>query len=92
MRIHQPTLDYVRRRIAEGKSKREIICCLKRFVAREILAISAVAPKPSAQCKSPLDLYRSIGAVAAACPSNRILLLNLCGTVDPKRPLFADTP
>src|SRR5215210_5021140 len=36
MRTHQPTLDYVRRRTAEGKSKREIIRCLKRFVAREI--------------------------------------------------------
>lgn len=36
MRTHQPTVDYVRRRTAEGKSKREIIRCLKRFVAREI--------------------------------------------------------
>jgi transposase len=36
MRAHQPTLDYVRRRTAEGKSKLEIIRCLKRFVAREI--------------------------------------------------------
>jgi transposase len=36
MRTHRPTVDYVRRRTAEGKSKREIIRCLKRFVAREI--------------------------------------------------------
>ncbi len=36
MRHHQPTLDYVRKRTAEGKTKREIIRCLKRFVAREI--------------------------------------------------------
>jgi transposase len=36
MRGHQPTLDYVRRRTAEGKSKPEIIRCLKRFVVREI--------------------------------------------------------
>lgn len=36
MRRHRPTLDYARRRTAEGKSKREIIRCLKRFVAREI--------------------------------------------------------
>ena len=36
MRGHQPTLDYVRRRTTEGKSKPEIIRCLKRFVAREI--------------------------------------------------------
>ena len=36
MRAHQPTFDYVKRRTAEGKSKPEIIRCLKRFVAREI--------------------------------------------------------
>src|SRR3712207_5336517 len=36
MRAHQPTLDYVQRRTNEGKSKAEIIRCLKRFVAREI--------------------------------------------------------
>ena len=36
MRWHQPTIDYVRRRTAEGLSKRDVIRCLKRFVAREI--------------------------------------------------------
>jgi hypothetical protein len=36
MRFHQPTIDYVQRRTAEGKGKREIIRCLKRFLAREI--------------------------------------------------------
>jgi transposase len=36
MRGHQPTLDYVRRRTAEGKSRSEIIRCLIRYVAREI--------------------------------------------------------
>jgi transposase len=36
MRWHQPTLDYVARRTAEGLSKKDIIRCLKRFVAREI--------------------------------------------------------
>ena len=36
LRAYQPNLDYVRRRTAEGKSKLEIIRCLKRFVAREI--------------------------------------------------------
>ena len=39
MRTHQPTLDYVRRRTAEGKSKREIIRCLKRYVAREVYRV-----------------------------------------------------
>lgn len=33
---HEPTIDYVVRRTAEGKSKREIIRCLKRYVAREV--------------------------------------------------------
>jgi transposase len=36
MRWHQPTQDYVARRTAQGLSKREIIRCLKRYVAREI--------------------------------------------------------
>ncbi len=36
MRFHQPTMDYVARRTAEGMPKREIIRCLKRFLAREI--------------------------------------------------------
>ena len=33
---HPPTIDYVARRTAEGRSKREIIWCLKRYVAREV--------------------------------------------------------
>jgi len=36
LRFHQPTIDYVARRTAEGKTKAEIIRCLKRYVAREI--------------------------------------------------------
>ena len=36
MRYHSPTLTYVERRTAEGRPKREIIRCLKRFFAREI--------------------------------------------------------
>jgi transposase len=36
MRFHQPTIDYVARRTAEGLPKREIIRCLKRYLAREI--------------------------------------------------------
>ena len=33
---HQPTQVYVERRLKEGKSKTEIIRCLKRYVAREV--------------------------------------------------------
>lgn len=36
MQHHQPTIDYVKRRTTEGLTKRDIIRCLKRFVAREI--------------------------------------------------------
>ena len=35
MRFHQPTIDYVARRSAEGLTKKDIIRCLKRFVGRE---------------------------------------------------------
>ena len=36
MRYHQPTVDDVARRTADGRTNREIIRCLKRFLAREI--------------------------------------------------------
>ena len=36
MSSHPPTCAYVERRTAEGLSKKEIIRCLKRYVAREV--------------------------------------------------------
>ncbi len=33
---HQPTKDYIQRRTEEGRTKREIIRRLKRYVAREV--------------------------------------------------------
>lgn len=36
MRWHQPTIHYVEKRRTEGKTRREIIRCLKRHIAREI--------------------------------------------------------
>ena len=36
MRYHQPTIDSVIRRRADGRTKRDIIRCLKRLLAREI--------------------------------------------------------
>lgn len=47
MRGHGPTLDYVRRRTAAGKSKPEIIRCLKRYVAREIFGYLCARPAPA---------------------------------------------
>jgi transposase len=50
MRRDQRTQEHVGRRTTEGKSKREIIRCLKRYVAREVyrVLISCVA------CSSPI--------------------------------------
>jgi hypothetical protein len=36
MSAHPPTRAYVARRTAEGLSKKEIIRCLKRYIAREV--------------------------------------------------------
>ena len=41
MRVDERTRAYVARRTAEGKSKREIIRCLKRYVAREVYRVLA---------------------------------------------------
>src|SRR5215204_4920857 len=40
------TKEYVARRTAEGKSKREIIRCLKRYVAREVYRVLVPAASP----------------------------------------------
>ncbi len=44
MRHHAPTRAYVARRTAEGKTRLEIIRCLKRFVAREIYNVITNPP------------------------------------------------
>ena len=44
MRTDPRTRAYVARRTQEGKTKREIIRCLKRFVARQVYAV--LRPKP----------------------------------------------
>ena len=52
MRWHQPTVDYLTRRTAEGMSKREIIRCLKRYLVRQIYRLlppPALPPQPHPQ-------------------------------------------
>jgi transposase len=46
MRVDERTRAYLARRASEGKSKREIMRCLKRYVAREVyrVLISSVGP------------------------------------------------
>jgi transposase len=39
LRHDQQTKDYLARRLREGKSKKEAIRCLKRYVAREVFAV-----------------------------------------------------
>lgn len=39
LRHHEPTQAYLERRTAEGRSKAEIIRCLKRYLAREVWAL-----------------------------------------------------
>jgi transposase len=39
LRWHQPTRDSVAKRTTEGKTSKEIIRCLKRYVAREIFTV-----------------------------------------------------
>lgn len=36
LRFHEPTIAYTKRRQAEGLSKKDILRCLKRFIAREV--------------------------------------------------------
>jgi transposase len=43
MRFHEPTIAYVNRRTQEGKTKKEILRCLKRLLIREIYQV-IVAP------------------------------------------------
>jgi transposase len=39
LRWHQPTRDYAARRTTQGKTSKEILRCLKRYVAREVFAV-----------------------------------------------------
>jgi len=48
LRWHQPTKDYMARRLTEGKTTKEIIRCLKRYVAREMFTVlNQTVPTPA---------------------------------------------
>ena len=68
MRFHQPTIDYVTRRTAEGKSKAEIIRCVKALPRPRVLPPDpTICPRPGRSPPSltttQLDDYRSVNAV-----------------------------
>jgi transposase len=58
MRVNERTRRYVARRTAEGKSKREIMRCLKRYIAREVyrVLVPATSLPPTESCTSPTSL------------------------------------
>jgi hypothetical protein len=43
-RTHPPTIAYIERRIQEGKSRREAIRCLKRYLARNLYRLLEHGP------------------------------------------------
>ena len=47
------TREYVARRTAEGKSKREILRCLKRYIAREVYRVLTSIPLPTPTVSVP---------------------------------------
>jgi transposase len=53
MRCCPTTKNYVARRIAEGKSSREIQRCLKRYIARELYRALNASTTPTAQISAP---------------------------------------
>ena len=61
------TRAYVERRTAEGKSKAEIIRCLKRYVAREVYP--HLRP-PAANARCPGDGLTRYSAAATCWPAN----------------------
>ena len=55
MNVDPRTKDYVTKRTEEGKSKREIMRCLKRYVAREIYRqLTNPVPAPAVADLRPL--------------------------------------
>ena len=59
-RRHQPTMDYIARRTAEGLSKRDIIRCLKRYVAREVYH-ALTHPEPTADISALRPRRNTLG-------------------------------
>ncbi len=67
MSTGQRTKDFLARRTLEGKSKREIICCLRRHVAREIFGLVTNPPTapPGADLRTARLEVRIAPAAAA---------------------------
>jgi transposase len=65
MRRDRRTKEYVARRTQEGKSKREIIRCLKRYVAREVYRLLISCDARSSPTGPQAELHIASGSSAA---------------------------
>jgi transposase len=65
MRRDRRTKEYVARRTTEGKSKREIIRCLKRYVAREAYRVLTSCGARSSPTGSQDEAHIASGSSAA---------------------------
>jgi len=65
MRRDRRTQEYVARCTAEGKSKREIIRCLKRYVAREVYRVLVSCGAHSLPTGTKAELHIASGSSAA---------------------------
>ena len=62
MRRDHRTQEYVSRRTTEGKSKREIIRCLKRYLAREVYRMLLSCGTRSSPTGTKAEVYIAIGS------------------------------
>jgi transposase len=65
LRYHQPTKDYMARRLTQGKTKAEVIRCLKRYVPARSSPSSNTRTK--APPPPPLDLHTSVRMPGRPC-------------------------
>ena len=80
MRFHQPTIDYVARRTAEGLTKKDIIRCLKRFLAARFTNESWPTTESGNALPPPLEPifdYRGVNALMESfCARMQVELLD----------------
>lgn len=70
LRWDPATRSYIQRRMAQGKTKREAICCLKRYIAREIYhLITTPTTQPTTGHGYSLTSIGASNSPSAATPS-----------------------
>jgi hypothetical protein len=72
MKYHKPTRAYIARRITEGKTKPEIMRCLKRHITREIVTDQTPSPPTQRSAKRHLPSIGASAVVARRRALNRM--------------------